>query len=399
MSVSTKLISELVKRSITIPTEITYWDGSKQLVGEGETEAKIWFNKPLDWNFIQEDASLALAEAYMDRDIEVEGDLQAIITDAFNQQDSFLTDSKFQFKFPKFKRKNKKTNTEDISHHYDLGNEFYKYWLDETMTYSSAYFHSEDDTLEDAQKQKIESIFKKLRLQKGDHVLDIGCGWGTVIFAAAELYGAKATGVTLSEEQYNYVSTQIKERNLEDLVSVRLEDYRDMAKHGEKYNKIISIGMFEHVGKENLAEYFENVKDLLEDQGLALIQGISSHRDMRDEGKGQNAFIIKYIFPGGYIPSVAELVDSITKIDLNLIDLESLRLHYQLTLEEWHRRFRKHWNEIAQDKDDRFMRMWDLYLQSCASIFEAGRIDTLQYLIEKGTDNTRPLTRDYMMNE
>lgn len=393
------MISELIKRSITIPTEITYWDGSKQLVGEGETEAKIWFNKPLDWSFIQEDASLALAEAYMDRDIEVEGDLQAIITDAFNQQDSFLTDNKFQFKFPKFKRKNKKTNTEDISHHYDVGNDFYKYWLDETMTYSSAYFHSEEDTLEEAQKQKIESIFKKLRLQKGDHVLDIGCGWGTVIFAAAEKYGAKATGVTLSEEQYNYVSEQIKERNLEDLVSVRLEDYRDMAKHGEKYNKIISIGMFEHVGKENLPEYFETVKDLLEEQGFALIQGISSHRDMRAEDKGRNAFIIKYIFPGGYIPSVAELVDSITKIDMNLIDLESLRRHYQLTLEEWHRRFREHWDEIAKDKDDRFMRMWDLYLQSCASIFEAGRIDTLQYLIEKGTDNTRPLTRNYMMSE
>jgi len=185
---------------------------------------------------------------------------------------------------------------------------------------------------------------------------------------------------------------------LEDLVTVRLEDYRDLVKYGEKFSKIISVGMFEHVGKENLPEYFEIIKDLLEETGFALIQGISSHRDMRDEDKGRNAFILKYIFPGGYIPSVAELVDSITRIDLNLIDLESLRRHYQLTLEEWHRRFREHWDEIAEDKDDRFMRMWDLYLQSCASIFEAGRIDTLQYLIEKGTDNTRPLTRNYMLD-
>ena len=399
MSVSTKLLSELIKRSFSIPAEVTYWDGSKQIIGEGETQAKIIFNEPLDWGAIKNDASLALAEAYMDRDIEVEGDLQAIITDAFNNQDSFLTDKKFQFKFPKFKRKNKKTNTEDIHHHYDVGNEFYKYWLDESMTYSSAYFHSEDDTLEAAQKQKIDTIFNKLRLDKTDHVLDIGCGWGRIIFAAAEIYGAKSTGVTLSEEQYNYVSEQIKERGLEDLVTVRLEDYRDLVKYGEKFSKIISVGMFEHVGKENLPEYFEIIKDLLEETGFALIQGISSHRDMRDEDKGRNAFILKYIFPGGYIPSVAELVDSITRVDLNLIDLESLRRHYQLTLEEWHRRFREHWDEIAEDKDDRFMRMWDLYLQSCASIFEAGRIDTLQYLIEKGTDNTRPLTRDYMLDE
>jgi len=399
LSVSTKLLSELIKRSFSIPAEVTYWDGSKQIIGEGETQAKIIFNEPLDWGAIKNDASLALAEAYMDRDIEVEGDLQAIITDAFNNQDSFLTDKKFQFKFPKFKRKNKKTNTEDIHHHYDVGNEFYKYWLDESMTYSSAYFHSEDDTLEAAQKQKIDTIFNKLRLDKTDHVLDIGCGWGRIIFAAAEIYGAKSTGVTLSEEQYNYVSEQIKERGLEDLVTVRLEDYRDLVKYGEKFSKIISVGMFEHVGKENLPEYFEIIKDLLEETGFALIQGISSHRDMRDEDKGRNAFILKYIFPGGYIPSVAELVDSITRIDLNLIDLESLRRHYQLTLEEWHRRFREHWDEIAEDKDDRFMRMWDLYLQSCASIFEAGRIDTLQYLIEKGTDNTRPLTRDYMLDE
>jgi len=398
MSVSTKLLSELIKRSFSIPIEITYWDGSKQLVGEGENQAKIIFNKPLDFNAIKNDASLALAEAYMDRDIEVEGDLQAVITDAFNQQDSFLTDKNFQFKFPKFRRKNKKTNTEDIHHHYDVGNEFYQYWLDETMTYSSAYFHDENDTLEDAQRQKIDVIFNKLRLNNTDHVLDIGCGWGTIIFAAAEEYGAKATGVTLSEEQYNYVSEQINERGLEDLVTVRLEDYRDLAKHGDKFSKIVSVGMFEHVGKENLSEYFETIKDLLEEFGFALIQGISSHRDMRDEDKGRNAFILKYIFPGGYIPSVAELVDSITKIDMKLIDLESLRRHYQLTLEEWHRRFRKHWDEIAEDKDERFMRMWELYLQSCASIFEAGRIDTIQYLIEKGTDNTRPLKRDYMLD-
>lgn len=181
------------------------------------------------------------------------------------------------------------------------------------------------------------------------------------------------------------------------MVEVKLIDYRDESKTGKQYDKISSIGMFEHVGKNNIGEYMNCVDKLLKSQGFALIHGISGQRDIDDDTCGYNSFLNKYIFPGGYIPSVAELIIPANKKGLKLIDLESLRRHYQLTLEEWHNRFKEHWDEIKLTKDDRFMRMWDIYLQSCAAVFESGQLDVCQYLFEKGTDNSRPLERNYMV--
>ena len=161
------------------------------------------------------------------------------------------------------------------------------------------------------------------------------------------------SGCTLSEEQYSMVKEKIKNKNLEDLVEIKLMDYRDLVKSGEKYEKIVSVGMFEHVGKENIKEYFECVNKLMPNRGLSLIHGISGQRDMNDESKGSNSFLNKYIFPGGYIPSIAEIVNSINVLNLHVIDLESLRLHYKLTLEEWHRRFMSNRDKIVGDKGDR----------------------------------------------
>jgi len=398
MGFKTKLFSQLLQNSISIPTEVTYWDGSKETIGEETADqVKIRINSEINWKDIQNDASVALAEAYMDRVIEFENpyDLQRLIVSVFQNQNSFLQDNKFIGKI--FSKHDKKTSEQDIQHHYDLGNDFYEKWLDDSMTYSCAYFKNEDDTLEQAQTQKIDHIFNKLRLTEEDHLLDIGCGWGDLIILAAEKYGLKATGCTLSQEQYNHVSERIKEQGLEGQVEVKLQDYRDLPKDKQKFTKIASVGMLEHVGKENVKEFYEIVNKLLEEKGLALIHNISGQRDMFEEKKGSNAFLNKYIFPGGYIPSLAELINSINQEGMHLVDLESLRRHYQLTLEEWHRRFYANWEIIAEEREDRFMRMWDVYLQACAAIFEAGNIDVDQYLIEKGTDNTRPLTRDYML--
>ncbi|MDO5708105.1 MAG: cyclopropane-fatty-acyl-phospholipid synthase family protein [Andreesenia angusta] len=395
MGVKTKVYTELFKNSFSIPMKIEYWNGEIVKLGDGEIEAFIKINEPLDWKKVSEDASIALAEAYMDKKIEINGPLKELIVSAYGNKESFLESKKFRL-LKIVQKHDKKKSSEDIQYHYDIGNDFYEHWLDNSMTYSCAYFKSENDSLEKAQEQKIEHILNKLRLKPTDHLLDIGCGWGNLIITAAQKYGVKATGCTLSKEQYNLVNKKIERANLKDLVAVELLDYRDAAKGKVKYDKIASVGMFEHVGKENIPEYISCIKKLLKDRGLALIHGISGQRDFYDDSLGTNGFLNKYIFPGGYIPSLAELMIPINQENMSLIDLESLRRHYQLTLDEWYRRFKENWDVILADKGERFMRMWEVYLQGCAAIFESGNLDVCQYLIEKGTDNTRPLTRKYM---
>lgn len=214
---------------------------------------------------------------------------------------------------------------------------------------------------------------------------------------ATKKYGVRAKGLTLSKEQFEIVNNRIKKEQLADKVKVALMDYRDTHKLKEKFDKIVSVGMFEHVGRNDLPKYIESINNLLKTNGLALIHGITNHRDLDDENIGYNSFLNKYIFPGGYIPSVPEIVVPANKLKLKLIDLESLRLHYTLTLENWHKRFMRNLEQIEKEKGGRFMRMWNLYLESCAAVFEAGKLDVIQYLFEKGTDNTRPLTRKYMI--
>lgn len=395
MNLKLKLYDEILKRSLSIPFKVLYWNGEERLFGGDEPRATIIFNKPLEWKKVSTDATLAFAEAYINKDIEVEGSLQEVLASAFSRKESFLESRKFKFVniLQKHDKKNSKT---DVRAHYDIGNDFYKYWLDKTMTYSCAYFKTREEGLEEAQENKINHILSKLRLQEGDELLDIGCGWGNLIITAAKKYNIKAVGCTLSKEQFIEVERKIKEEKLENKVEVLLMDYRDLSKLGRKFNKISSVGMFEHVGKENIPEYIHCINKLMTKNALALIHGISGQRDIDDETYGKNSFINKYIFPGGYIPSIAEMIIPANKEKLKIIDVESLRIHYQLTLEHWHKRFMQHWDEIEKQKGERFMRIWDIYLQSCAAVFEAGELDVCQYLYEKGVDNTRPLTRVYM---
>ncbi|BDR60642.1 SAM-dependent methyltransferase [Lactobacillus xylocopicola] len=382
---------KLLSKSFPFPVKVTYWDNKSEIYGNGHPEIEITFNEKIPTTAILNNASLALGEAYMDQKIEVKGSMQKLICGAYESSNSFLRSSKFR-KFMPHDKHTKQQSEKDVQSHYDIGNDFYELWLDPTLTYSCAYFEEDNqDDLERAQIAKIYHILDKLHPQKGKTLLDIGCGWGTLMLTAAQKYGLKVTGVTLSEEQYKLVQKKIYDQNLQDVAEVKLEDYRELG--NQEWDYITSVGMFEHVGQENLDQYFADVAKYLKDDGVALIHGIT-----RQQGGASNAWLDKYIFPGGYLPGLSENINHIVANNLQIDDLEMLRRHYQRTIEIWDRNFNQQRPVIEKKMGERFTRMWDLYLQACAASFESGNIDVVQYLLTKGPSGKNlPMTRDYMV--
>lgn len=381
----------MLSKSFPFPVKVTYWDGKSEVYGNGTPEIEIVFNEKIPMGDITRNASLALGEGYMDKKIEIYGDIQKLIFGAYESADSFMRSSKFRKFLPKQKHTEKQSE-EDVQSHYDIGNDFYKLWLDPTMTYSCAYFENgNENDLEQAQIAKVHHILNKLDPQKGKTLLDIGCGWGTLMLTAAKEYGLKVTGVTLSEEQYKLVQKRIYDEGLEDVAKVRLEDYRELG--DQKWDYVTSVGVFEHVGSENLSKYFQDVYKYLNKDGIALIHGIT-----RQQGGATNAWINKYIFPGGYIPGLPEIIGDIVDSGLQITDMEALRRHYQGTLEIWDKNFNAVRDQVEDKMGERFTRMWDMYLNACAASFESGNIDVNQYLLTKGPSGKNlPMTRDYML--
>lgn len=382
----------MLSKSFPFPIKVTYWDGKSEVYGNGTPEIEMVFNEKIPMSDITRNASLTLGEAYMDKKIEIHGSIQKLIDGAYESADSFMRSSQFRKFLPKTKHTEKQSE-EDVQSHYDIGNDFYEQWLDPTLTYSCAYFTDDNKyDLEQAQIAKVHHILNKLRPQKGKTLLDIGCGWGTLMFTAAKEYGLKVTGVTLSEEQYKLVQKKIYDENLQDVAEVKLKDYRELG--DQQWDYVTSVGMFEHVGSENLGEYFNDVAKYLKTDGVALIHGIT-----RQQGGATNAWINKYIFPGGYIPGLVEIISRIEEAHLQISDVEMLRRHYQRTLEIWDKNFNNARPEIEKKMGERFCRMWDMYLQACAASFESGNIDVVQYLLTKGPSGKNlPMTRDYMLN-
>ncbi|HGD6412827.1 TPA: class I SAM-dependent methyltransferase [Streptococcus agalactiae] len=392
MVMDSLIIKQLIKSTFDIPLQVTYPNGNIETYNGSNPHVKLKLNKNFSVSELSKDPSIVLGEAVMDGDIEIYGSIQELILSAYRCGDSFLRNSKFSKLIPK-QFHDKKHSKSDIQKHYDIGNDFYKLWLDDTMTYSCAYFKHENDSLEQAQLNKVHHILNKLNAQPGGKLLDIGCGWGTLIITAAKEYGLNATGITLSKEQASFITKRIKEEGLENKVTVLIKDYRDIR---ETYDYITSVGMFEHVGKENLSQYFQTISKRLNINGLALIHGITGQVG-GNHGSGTNSWINKYIFPGGYIPRLTENLNHIASAGLQIADLEPLRRHYQKTLELWTKNFHNALPEVQKTHDKRFINMWDLYLQSCAASFESGNIDIFQYLLSKGVSkDTMPMTRDYM---
>ena len=370
---------------------VRYWDGSIEHYGEGEPQFTAVINKPLSEKEFINDPSLCVGEAYMRGDVDYEGDLRTILDVVFINRDLFERDSKVLGTIAKLIPKSADRNRKDIKHHYDIGNDFYSLWLDESMTYSCAYFEHPEDSLYQAQMNKVDYILKKLNLKEGQTLLDIGSGWGELIIRAAKQYGVKSLGVTLSEEQVAKTKERIKNENLEGLVDVKLQDYRELASAGAKFDRLVCVGMIEHVGRANIPDFIAEADSLLKYGGVFLLHTITKQVET-----ATNAWIEKYIFPGGYIPSIRELVSTLPEHDFYIKDMESLRLHYARALEFWADNFEKNLDNVRKIFDEPFIRMWRIYLNSCIYSFLYRAIDVHQFLLEKGINNELPMTRNYL---
>jgi cyclopropane-fatty-acyl-phospholipid synthase len=276
----------------------------------------------------------------------------------------------------------------NVHHHYDLSNAFYRLWLDTDMHYSCAYFSSADNTLEQAQLNKLRHIAAKLDLKPGQRILDIGCGWGGMALYLAAIADVSVVGVTLSTEQLAFAKERTKQRGLSHRVSFELIDYRSVK---GPFDRIVSIGMFEHVGISQFDAYFKKIKELLTDDGIAIVHSIG-----RKGGPGQTgAWVRKYIFPGGYSPALSETLQAVERAGLWVTDIEILRLHYAKTLRMWEERFQAERGKIVDMMDERFCRMWEFYLIASELSFSHGKHMNFQMQLSKLVDAV-PLTRNYM---
>jgi cyclopropane-fatty-acyl-phospholipid synthase len=372
---------------------VTYSDGINVHYGDNEPLFAIVFHEDYHLSeFLNGDLLTTFGDGYMEGRIDVEGDLADLISLALRNGLLSITETgnRFAGNVLNFESKERSLQSErkNIAHHYDLGNDFFQLWLDKSMTYSCAYFRNESDTLEDAQQQKIDYSLRKLRLSKDESLLDIGCGWGELVRKAVKNFDVKATGITLSEEQYDWSSSLLSTSGLQDKVTINLMDYSVLS-GDEMFDKIISIGMIEHVGKQNLAGFFSNVARILKPSGLALLHSITSIK----EGN-VNRWIEKNIFPGGYIPTLSEIATSLSSQNLHIWDIENLAPHYRKTLDHWSERFEIAVPQIIKKFDERFVRMWRLYLRASSACFREGEIEVHQFLVSKGSHTNLPLTRE-----
>ena len=358
-----------------------------QVFGDGEPEFTVTLKEDISRKELLTSTSLALGDAYTKGTLEVDKDLYHVLDSFMGQMGKFTTNHQMLKKllFTSLGRKNQK---EEVSSHYDIGNDFYRLWLDESMSYSCAYFKHDSDTLYEAQLNKVHHILEKLHLQEGMTLLDIGCGWGFLLKEAAKKYKVKGLGITLSREQYDKFQKDIEREGLGDMLQVELMDYRDLKTSGKQFDRAVSVGMLEHVGRGNYETFIEQVDGVLKPGGLFLLHYISAQKEHPGD-----AWIRKHIFPGGTIPSLREIINILPEFNFYTLDVESLRRHYNKTLLCWRENFLKCRDEVIKMKGEEFTRMWELYLASCAATFHNGIIDLHQILMSKGVANDLPMTR------
>ncbi len=364
-------------------------------IGEGLHRIRVFKKDAL--KEVLKDPEMGFCEAYMRGDIVIEGDLEKVLMACMKY--AGLEDKEgFRGILMNLMRGLlkglgliKRLEGKEVRKHYDLGNEFYQLWLDRSITYSCAFFLEPNMSLEEAQSEKRRVIYEKLQLKSGDRLLDIGCGWGSIILETASQYGVHSVGITLSKNQYEFVKGRIKSLGLEGMAEVYLIHYEDLPKLGKRFNKVVSVGMFEHVGKGRHRRFFRVVNQVIEEGGLFLLHTIG-----KVHPSSQSRWIRKYIFPGGYLPSIEEVLRASEGLGFNLIDIDDWRLHYYFTLKEWKKRFLGVKDWVISRYGEEFFRMWELYLTASAASFYIGSNHLFQFLFSKGVLNSYPVIRRYL---
>ncbi len=408
------LVSNVEKRlSGPLPAAVRFWDGSE--LGPGErgsaSDTIVLKNRRALTYAVMRPDQVGIARGWVAGDIELEGDLErAMMAGSRLYGFDFTRREKLEaarialavgaIKIPPPKAPETEARVsgglhslrrdrQAISHHYDVSNDFYRLILGPTMVYSCAYFADADDSIEVAQTRKLDVICQKLDLQPGDRLLDIGCGWGSLIIHAATHYGVRAVGVTLSEEQTKLARERITEAGLSDLCEVRIQDYREV--NDGPYDKISSIGMYEHVGSSQLDNYMATITALGRPGGRVLNHGICR---MQDDQEQPNTFITRYVFPDGELHRVSKVVKALEGAGQEMRDAESLREHYALTLKHWVRNLEEHKDEAIEQIGEERERIWRLYMTASIGAFERGDIAIHQIIsVIPGAEHAMPLAR------
>jgi cyclopropane-fatty-acyl-phospholipid synthase len=370
---------------------VTYWDGDRISYGSGPPSFHITVNDRAALAKCIDSPLLSLPEAYISGRIDIEGSLQQLLRLCYRIDKRLLRISSWQLArsiIANLRHRNTlRRARRNIALHYDLGNDFFAKWLDNRMIYSCAYFERPDDSIDVAQAQKLEHLCRKLQLRSGDRLLDIGCGWGGLATYAAKVHGVKVVGITLSEEQRSFADALVRREKLEHAVEIRLQDYRDIAKE-EVFDRVVSVGMLEHVGETYIQGYMDIIARLLRPLGVGVLQtmGQTSHQQV-------TPWITRHIFPGMYLPTLGELSRAMVQTNLRAVDIENLRPHYGMTLDSWIATFEDNVQDISAAHGETLVRLFRMYLNSAATAFKYGDLNLWQITFTHGWSDEVPLTR------
>ncbi|MBL0951556.1 MAG: class I SAM-dependent methyltransferase [Pseudomonas sp.] len=371
-------------RDLQIPLRLRLWDGKQFDLGP-KPRVTLVVKDPSLVTQLAHPSLDALGAAYVEGRVDLEGPIEEAIEVGDALSTALLGDESAPSELST--AHDKRSDAEAIRYHYDLSNEFYRLWLDRDMVYSCAYFETGEESLDQAQQAKLRHLCRKLRLQPGDRLLDVGCGWGGLARFAAREFGAEVYGITLSEAQLELGRQRVAEEGLEGQVTLELLDYRDLPQDG-RFDKVVSVGMFEHVGHANLPLYAQRLFDAVRPGGLVMNHGITSRfTDGRPVGRGAGEFIDRYVFPQGELPHLATMAKAISDAGLEVVDVESLRLHYARTLHLWSQGLERRLQEAAQWVPEKSLRIWRLYLAGCAYGFQHGWMNLHQILAVKPRDD------------
>jgi cyclopropane-fatty-acyl-phospholipid synthase len=385
-------------KGLKLPVRVVFWDGDAV---DGGVDVKVQLTvKSLRAALLLLRPTLGkIAKAYVEGALDISGDVQDILRCGEDLVAGDSSTYQRRLSLLKWWKHTRPADRRSIQHHYDVGNDFYSLWLDQNRVYSCGYFVKDGDSLDVAQEGKLDHICRKLNLKAGEKFLDIGCGWGGLVIWAAKNYGVHATGITLSEEQLAFSRSRIEQLGLRDKIDVRLMDYRDLSSD-VLYDKIASVGMFEHVGRLNLPQYFSKIYSLLKPGGVVMNHGITTNSlDDHALGSDIGRFVDEYVFPGGELVHLSTVIGEMASQGIEVWDAESLRPHYAKTLWKWVERLEKNSEQARKLVGEKRYRIWKIYMSGSAHAFDRGWISIFQILGSKpfadGTVNY-PLTREHV---